>query len=89
MEWDEGMGSGELETAAKSMDDKPDPAHLVHDVASLQAVMFLQYIIMHCLLFLGFLTPPLLSYQYQCLHGNSCGPLITCCSYRLEKQKDS
>lgn len=38
---------GELErkgdSKAKSMDDEPYPAHLVHCVASLQALMFLQY----------------------------------------------
>ena len=45
------------------MDNEPDPAHLVHCVASLHALMFLQYTIIHCLLVLGSLTPLLLSYH--------------------------
>ena len=56
---------GELDrkedSKAKSMDDEPDSAHLVHCVASLEALMFLQYT-----LFASPLTPLLLSYQCIC-----------------------
>lgn len=83
---------GELErkgdSKAKSMDDEPDPAHLVHCVASLQALMFLQYTLFaspgssnSSLAILSMYMQPFTVNVYVkllCL-------VIICCSYGLEK----
>lgn len=83
---------GELErkgdSKAKSMDDEPDPARLVHCVASLQALMFLQYTLFASP---GFSDSSLAT--YQCIYNLSLSIsmwkllclVIICCSYGLEK----
>lgn len=83
---------GELDrkedSKAKSMDDEPDSAHLVHCVASLEALMFLQYTL--------FASPgssnsslAILSVYMQPFTVNVYVKLlclvIICCSYGLEK----